>query len=90
MSSSTSDSESTYNSEEWEDVSDIEEEPDDQQAQAPQTTRRGDLRDMEPYADEPLANKEWLAQYEKDMAESEMLEEKFKDRLRGMTPVSEW
>ena len=44
----------------------------------------------EAYADEPLADDEWLTLYAKEMAMERKLEKKLKKRLRGTTEVREW
>ena len=44
----------------------------------------------EAYADEPLADDEWLTLYVKEMEMERKLEKKLKKRLRGTTEVREW
>jgi hypothetical protein len=46
--------------------------------------------DFDHYAGEPLADEEWMKQYEKDMEETAKLEEKLQKRLSCIVPVSEW
>lgn len=40
--------------------------------------------DIVPYADDPLADPAWTAEYEKEMKEDEELEKSLKERLTGM------
>ena len=46
--------------------------------------------DVEAYADEPLADEEWLAIYEAEKKEEEELESKLKGRLDGTEEASKW
>ena len=48
------------------------------------------LEPGEAYSDEPLADEEWLALYEKEMKIEQQLEKKLKKRLRGTVEVREW
>ena len=41
------------------------------------------------FAEEPLADAEWTAQYERERKDNEELEKQFKDRLEGTVAVSE-
>ena len=45
---------------------------------------------MEPYAEEPFADEEWLQNYRKEQEEKEDLEEELKLRLDNFVPVSDW
>lgn len=45
---------------------------------------------MEPYAEEPLADKEWLQNYGKEQEEKEDLVVELKLRLDNFVPVSDW
>ncbi|KAK3725264.1 hypothetical protein QZH41_001281 [Actinostola sp. cb2023] len=53
-----------------------------------------DLRDLGndwiPYSDEPIADKEWLLQYNKEQEEKENQEEEFKRRLDGTISLDSW
>ena len=46
--------------------------------------------DIVPYADDPLADPAWTAEYEKEMKEDEELEKALKDRLTGRIGVDTW
>ena len=46
--------------------------------------------DIVPYADDPLADPAWTAEYEKEMKEDEELEKALKDRLTGRVRVDTW
>lgn len=46
--------------------------------------------DIVPYADDPLADPAWTAEYEKEMKEDEELERALKDRLTGRVGVDTW
>ena len=43
-----------------------------------------------PYADDPLADSAWTAEYEKEMKENEELEKELKHRLEGRVEVDVW
>ena len=45
---------------------------------------------MEPYAEEPLADEEWLQNYRKEQEDKEYLERKLKLRIDNAVPVSDW
>ena len=45
---------------------------------------------LEPYADEPIADAEWLANYRKEQEENDQLEKELKQRLENAVPVGEW
>ena len=49
-----------------------------------------DENNMGAYADEPLANEEWLENYHRQERECLELEEKLRNRLDGSVEVSEW
>ena len=42
------------------------------------------------YADEPLADEEWLVNYEREEEENRELEERLQARLDGMVQVTSW
>ena len=42
------------------------------------------------YADEPLADEVWLAEYLKNEEEEERQTEEFQKRLEGLTPTDSW
>lgn len=42
------------------------------------------------YADDPLADAEWTAKYQKEMDANEELERRLKDRLDGNVELSAW
>ena len=42
------------------------------------------------FAEEPLADAEWTAQYERERKDNEELEKQLKDRLEGTVALSEW
>ena len=44
----------------------------------------------EAYADEPIADEEWLAMYEEEKSKNEELEEKLQKCLNGTEEVGEW
>ena len=45
---------------------------------------------MEPFAEEPLAEEEWLQNYGKEQEEKEDLKEELKLRSDNFFPVSDW
>ena len=45
---------------------------------------------LEPYADEPLADEAWLANYRKEQEEKSELEEDLTKRLENRVRVSDW
>lgn len=45
---------------------------------------------MNAYGDEPIADEEWLRQYNQQQEEQENQEEEFKRRLDGTTPLHLW
>ena len=45
---------------------------------------------LEPYADEPLADEEWLANYKKESKEKDQLEIELKQRLENAVHVEDW
>ena len=46
--------------------------------------------DIVPYADDPLADPAWTAEYEKEMKEDKELGKALKDRLTGRIGVDTW
>ena len=42
------------------------------------------------YADEPLADEEWLKKYEEEDAETNKLEQELRERLEGSVQVDSW
>ena len=42
------------------------------------------------FAEEPLTDVEWTAQYKRERKDNEELEKQLKDRLEGTVAVSEW
>ena len=45
---------------------------------------------LEPYADEPIADEEWLKRYRKEQQEKRRLEEDLTKRLENRVRVSGW
>lgn len=45
---------------------------------------------LEPYADEPLANEEWLLVYINEQQEIRRLKEELKKRLENIVRVGDW
>jgi len=45
---------------------------------------------QEAYADDPLADEEWLVLYERDRKEEEALEKTLQNRLNGTENVRNW
>ena len=45
---------------------------------------------LEPYADEPLADEEWLENYRREQAENEELEKELTKRLNNSVRVADW
>ena len=43
-----------------------------------------------PYAEEPLADDDWLEQYNRDRERTENRNRELEDRLNGITPVDTW
>ena len=73
---------------------DIEIEEDDGDSRSMATSSQGSLESLDncdmAYADEPLADEEWIAQYEKEVKENEDLERKLEKRLNGTEEVDSW
>ena len=46
--------------------------------------------DVAQFAEEPLANAEWTAEYERERKAEEEMEKILRDRLEGTVAVSEW
>ena len=70
---------------------DIEIEEDDGDSRSMATSSQDSLESLDncdmAYADEPLADEEWIAQYEKEVKENEDLERKLEKRLNGTEEV---
>jgi len=47
-------------------------------------------KELEAYADEPLADDDWLAIYEEERKADEELEKQLQDRLNGTEEVGKW
>ena len=45
---------------------------------------------LEPYADEPLADEEWLENYRREQAENAELEKELTKRLNNSVRVADW
>ena len=45
---------------------------------------------LEPYADEPLADEEWVENYRREQAENEELEKELTKRLNNSVRVADW
>lgn len=90
MSSTSSDSECSYDSDDSEInfIPEVEIERHGQHVE--HTNTSSDDQDEDRFADEPLADQEWTARYEEEMKTTEELERKLKDRLERTQPVSEW
>ena len=41
-------------------------------------------------SDDPVADEEWTAEYEEEIRQADVLEEKMQKRLNGTTDISEW
>ena len=68
----------------------IEEEDDgESRSMVSQSEKSLDSCDMA-YADEPLADEEWIEQYEKEVKENEELERMLEKRLNGTERVDSW
>ena len=42
------------------------------------------------YADEPLADEEWIKKYEEEVVETNKLERELRERLEGSVQVDSW
>lgn len=67
----------------------VEEEDGDLQAALSQIDENLDACDMA-YAFEPIADEDWLKQYEKEQKENEKLEQMLRKRLGGEEQVDSW
>ena len=47
-------------------------------------------RRQQPYADEPLADEEWIANYKKEKEEKDQLENDLNQRLENAVRVQDW
>ena len=95
MASTTSDSESSYNSDvaEIRNYSDHEGEVELSSGDESQTNSDpADSSDEEGAlcVDDPVADAEWTAQYEQEMQEIREQEQRMRDRLDGIIELSEW
>ena len=68
---------------------DIEEEDGDLEVMPSKSEERLDSCDLAD-ADEPIADEEWLKEYEKEQKENEKLERMLEKRLNGTTRVDSW
>ena len=41
-------------------------------------------------SDDPVADEEWTAEYEQEIRQADIVEEKLQKRLNGTTQISEW
>ena len=94
MSTTSSDSEMNYDSEDSEiyfiPEYDIEIETEESTRELGRSSPTSSDEDVVPHADDPLADEEWTTNYEKEREADEELERKLKDRLHGKVEVSEW
>ena len=67
----------------------VEEEDGDLQAASSQIDKNLDACDMA-YAFEPMADEDWLKQYEKEQKENEKLKQMLRKRLGGEEQVDSW
>lgn len=86
---SASDTESDQYSSVNEDY-EIEVEANDCVLELEESTTRATGNSLEPYADEPLADEEWLANYRKEIEEKDQLENELKRRLENSVRVEDW
>ena len=42
------------------------------------------------WADYPIADKEWTAEYEEELRQNQIIQEEMRNRLDGTTPLDEW
>lgn len=77
---------------EYEVMSEIEAEEESQNVQScdDANSRVSSDNDAFAWADDPIADEEWTAEYEEDIRQNEMLEEKMQKRLNGDTELDEW
>ena len=68
----------------------IEVEASDCVSQLDESPTRAISNSLEPYADEPLADEEWLANYRKENEEKDQVENELKRRLENSVCVEEW
>ena len=95
MESSDPDSESNNESEDsvtsFEDDFDIEvEDEDDEDERYLYASHCESTEDIMAYADEPLADEEWLKKYEAENEENKRLEQELQARLDGAVQVETW
>ena len=95
MESSDPDSESINKSEDSgasvEDDFDFEvEDDDDEDERDLYASHRESTEDMMAYADEPLADEEWVKKYEAENEENKRLEQELQARLDGAVQVETW
>ena len=96
MASANVDSDNSVESEESEDSDvcslpeyDMEEEDGDLKVTPSKSEESLDSYDLAD-ADEPIADEEWLKEYEKEQKENEKLERMLEKRLNGTTRVDSW
>jgi hypothetical protein len=55
-----------------------------------ESTSGVEIRDVEPYSCEPMADEEWIAEYRQRQAEKEQRLTSLEDRLAGRENISNW
>lgn len=92
MSSSESESEGTYESDdsEFNFGSDVRVEFEEPQQSTSQTSREENDVAVAPYADEPLASGEWIRKYQEEKNKSEIICQDLQNRLDKVIPTSDW
>ena len=87
MSLSDSSSERSFNSEDSEaNLAEVEDEQSDCESQVSFESLENDIA----YADEPLADEEWMKKYEEEVDETNKLEQELRERLEGSVQVDSW
>ena len=87
MSLSDSSSERSFNSEDSEaNLAEVEDEQSDCESQVSCESSENDIA----YADEPLADEEWMKKYEEEVDETNKLEQELRERLEGSVQVDSW
>ena len=64
----------------------MEDEQSDRESQVSFESLKNDIA----YADEPLADEEWLKVYEEEVGETKKLEQELRERLEGSVQVDSW